>query len=457
MEFWTSRHTAELMVHSLERRRTRAALHARHAGTAVGMLTGLLLTVLAQTPANAVTSIRSIEWPLDSTHFQADATWRISRGEGVTVAVIDSGVHAGHPDLRGQVLPGTSELGDQHDDGTTDTSADSHGTAIAGIIAGTGKADNGTGMTGLAPAAKILPVRVALGATVQPTALAEGIKYAADHHAQVINISLGTPDPDPLLREAVNYALAKDAVLVASAGNDGQNGNPAQYPAVFPGVIDVTGVTRSGDFWPVSESGPHSTLAAPATDIYSTNAHDEYVHADGTSYAAAYVSAAAALVRAANPQLTAGQTIRRLISTARQPNGRAGHSDQYGYGLLNALAALKAPTSLDGPAANPLLAPAAATAQAPRHDHSAWLWITLGSGIALAAALGAIATVVVRQRRGTGSRGDGKPRPSSTGTSGSSKKAPKRQRRPDRNAKAGKQRFAVDAPKKKNRPNSARR
>ncbi|WP_416482163.1 type VII secretion-associated serine protease mycosin [Streptomyces sp. CL12] len=296
--------------------------------------------------------IRQAEWPLKQ--FQAEKVWRISQGQGVTVAVIDSGVDSAHPDLKGQVLQGAGFIGDPRDNGQSDISGDSHGTAIAGIIVGTGKGNAGNGMAGLAPKSKVLPVRVTMNGTAEPTAIAEGIKYAADHHAQVINISIGTTTPDPLLREAVTYALSKDTVIVASAGNDGQNGNPPMYPAAFPGVIDVTGTDPTGHFWPVSESGPQSKLAAPAVGIYSTNNRDEYVRAEGTSYAAGYVSAAAALVRSAFPHLSAGQTVRRLISTAVRSGGR-GHDDQYGYGLIDPLAALRASATVNGSAASPLL------------------------------------------------------------------------------------------------------
>lgn len=350
---------------------------------------------LMATPAAAF-GIRDQEWPLDAQHLQSASAWDISRGHDMVVAVVDSGVDANHPDLAGQVLPGASFIGDTHDDGRTDTSKDSHGTAISGIIAGTGRSSGGTGMIGLAPDAKILPVRVGVDSSVQPTALAEGIKYAADHHAQVINVSMGVASPDPLLRQAITYALGSGAVVVAAAGNDGQNGNPPQYPGSFPGVINVTGVTQSGDFWPISESGPQTTLAAPAVNIYSTNDHGQYVNAEGTSYATAYVSAAAALVRSAHPNLTAGQTIRRLISTAKRNDGGKGHDDRLGYGIVAPLAALTAPASIDGDPANPLLAPQAARS-AKAHGNRVLAIVLISAGAAVIA--GVIAIIVWRKRR----------------------------------------------------------
>lgn len=380
-----------------------------------------VLTVGGAGPAGAG-SIRQAEWPLDSGHLRADQIWQLSRGRGVTVAVVDSGVDARHPDLAGQVLAGASFLGDTGDDGRTDTSSDSHGTAISGIIAATGKADGGTGMIGLAPQAKILPIRVSLDDTVQVTALAEGIKYAADHHAQVINISLGAPNPDPLLRQAVAYALGKDAVVVAAAGNDGQSGNAPQYPAAFPGVVDVTGTTDTGAFWPVSESGPRTTLAAPATGIYSTNDQRQYVNAEGTSYATAYVAAAAALIRSAHPGLTAGQTIRRLITTAHRTGHGPAHSDQFGYGSLDPLAALRAPGSVDGVPANPLLSTGPLGATTGRHGRSWVLPAAVGAGAAVVAAVGALLLARRRRGRARGSEQPGAPAPAA---------APAGKRRPE--------------------------
>ncbi|NVK80020.1 S8 family serine peptidase [Streptomyces morookaense] len=369
--------------------------------------------------------IRQAEWPLDKRHLNADAIWHITEGRGVTVAVIDSGVQADHPDLAGQVVPGAGFLGDSHDRGQADVSGDSHGTAIAGIIAGTGAANGGSGMIGLAPKARILPVRVTVHATVEPTALAQGITYAADHHAQVINVSLGMPTPDPVLRRAIDYAIGKDAVIVASAGNNGRNGDPTLYPAAFPGVVDVTGINPAGRFWPVSESGPRTTLAAPATGIYSTNNRGQYVDAEGTSYAAAYVSAAAALVRSAAPHLTAGQTIRRLITTA-DPHGHRddnGHDDQYGYGTLNALAALHS-TAPPGSTANPLLS------ANPLGFHSSWhpaIFLAVTGGVLVA---GAAAAVRLLRRRRTAPRiGNASTRTASKGDARAKRQGSKSQAR----------------------------
>lgn len=304
----------------------------------------------------------AVEWPLDQQHFQADAVWSHSRGTGIIVAVLDTGVDAQHPDLSGQVIPGTGFMGEAGDTGQSDLSGDSHGTSIAAIIAGSGAGNNGNGMIGLAPKARILPVRVSFGASVEPITLAKGIFYATDHHANIINISEGTPDPDPTIRAAINYALAHNVVMVAAAGNSGQQGNTVNYPAAFPGVVAVTGVDRNNRFWAGSNAGPAATLAAPATDIYSAAHNDQYLTGQGTSYAAPYVSAAAALVWSQHPSLTAGQVIRQLITNA-DPHGVRPHNDQYGYGILDPLHALSATPSAD--TTNPLLTPQRPTATKP--------------------------------------------------------------------------------------------
>ncbi|MEU4302910.1 type VII secretion-associated serine protease mycosin [Kitasatospora aureofaciens] len=360
---------------------------------ACGVAVFTMSALVAGTPVSHADSIRSSEWPLDAEHFKADRVWEISRGAGTTVAVVDSGVSASHPDLAGQVLPGASLIGDG-DDGRTDTSGESHGTAIAGIIAGTGGPAPGGGMTGLAPDAKILPVRVSTGPQVSAAMVARGIVWAADHGAGVINVSLGAPEPDPLLKQAVTYAMGKDAVVVASAGNEGDQGNPPMYPAAFPGVVSVSGVDETGSFWNASESGRGIVVAAPAAEIYSTNNQGRYVKADGTSYAAAYVSATAALIRSAHPDLTAGQVIRRLITTTVE---RKSHPDpKLGFGRIDPISALSATD--DGNPGNPLLRESHESLDADSNANTGLFVVTASSaGIILAACA---ATVLRRRSRG---------------------------------------------------------
>jgi type VII secretion-associated serine protease mycosin len=265
----------------------------------------------------------------------------------VTVAVLDTGVDAAHPDLARRVLPGADVTG-QAANGDVDTSPDSHGTSVAAVIAASGA----SGMTGLAPQAEILPVRVTDGTTVQPAALAEGVGYAATHGAKVINISMVTPLNSPEVRDAVEYAVQHDIVVVAAAGNEGQAGDPVEYPAALPGVVAVAGSTREGGVWPQGESGGYIALAAPAESIYSADDQGGYLTSAGTSYSAPYVSAAAALLRAKYPDETAGQIITRLIETAS--SSAHGRDDQSGYGIVDPYKALTAPVPAQK--ANPLAA-----------------------------------------------------------------------------------------------------
>jgi len=358
----------------------RAACQPYRAASALAVLvttSGLLLGPAVA--AQAATGDVSSEWPLDASHFQADRIWAVSKGVGVTVAVVDSGVDAAHPDLLGQVLPGTSLLGDGAD-GRTDTSSDSHGTAIAALIAGTGASDHGHGIMGLAPAARILPVRVTTSSEVTAPLLAQGIIWAADHGAQIINVSMGEPDPDPLLKQAVGYAMSKNAIVVASAGNDGQSGDPTLYPAGFPGVVSVSGTDESHAFWTTSESGADITVAAPASDIASASDTGQYVEANGTSYAAGYVSATLALIRSRYPNLTAGQAIQRLIATTRQHSSTPG--PQLGYGEIAPLAAITADIRTSS-TANPLSAARLTPSQGS------------GPGLAWTTVISALATVLL--------------------------------------------------------------
>ncbi|MFF2351600.1 type VII secretion-associated serine protease mycosin [Kitasatospora sp. NPDC058115] len=327
------------------------------------LLAGGLLAAVGTGPAHA-DSVRDSQWPLAA--YRADsAVWPVSRGEGVTVAVIDSGVLKDHQDLTGQVLAGTDLTG-QNTDGTVDTSG--HGTGMASLIAGHGHGA-GAGIMGLAPEARILPIRVTLDADSlsDHSEIARAIRYAVDHGAKVVNMSIGGPSGvNPDERAAVKYALDKDVVLVASTGNDGDKGGAVEYPAAFPGVVAVGAVDRNGLLWNRSSSGPETTLVAPGADVPRAGAKSTSAHgvANGTSDATAYVSATAALIRAKYPDLSAGQVITRMIKSATPPaDGSAVPNNRYGYGVLSPAKALEANPAVDGgPRENPLAGRAEAQA-----------------------------------------------------------------------------------------------
>ena len=361
---------------------------------AIGLLAGLVHAGPVEAATNAA------EWPLDKQHFDAQRVWPLSQGAGVTVAVLDTGVDAAHPDLAGRVLPGIDETG-QAANGDVDTSPDSHGTSVAAVIAGTGA----SGMTGLAPGVRILPVRVTDGSVVQPAALAEGVSYAATHGATVINISMVTPIDNREVRDAIAYAVQHDIVVVAAAGNNGQAGDPVEYPAALPGVVAVAGSTRDGGVWSQGESGNYITLAAPAEDIYSADDRGGHLTSAGTSYSAPYVSATAALLRAKYPDETAGQVITRLIATA---DSAAHHrDDQSGFGIVDPYKALIAAPPARG--AEPPPAVAAKPASASRTAGTTMIVIGMATGAVCLGGLGLLGLRLRRRRKP--SKPESPPRP----------------------------------------------
>jgi type VII secretion-associated serine protease mycosin len=342
-------------------------------------------------------------WPLR--RLNPSAAWPLSRGGGVTVAVIDSGVSTNHPKLAGSVLQGKDFLGTGP--GTCD--ADGHGTAVAGIIAATdaGGSSQSAPFYGMAPDAKILPVRVLLDSKptsddTLPGRIADAIVWATDHGATVINMSLTTP-PTQKLADAVVYAQGKDVVLVAAAGNEGGTayGNGALYPAAYPGVVAVAGIDQDGKHVKTSNTGNNITISAPGLYIEgpATQGGGYVVEAGGgTSFAAAYVSGVAALIRSRQSDLSADQVIRRLRLTADPPPKSP--DPEFGAGVVNPYRAVSA--LLAGTDTVPAPRAAAAPAPVPMPDPLATakrvaLWtVPAGCGIALA-----LLVVAALRRRGS--------------------------------------------------------
>ncbi|MFL6115829.1 MAG: S8 family serine peptidase [Catenulispora sp.] len=305
------------------------------------------------------------QWPL--TFLKADQVWQLTKGGGVTVGLVDSGVSP-LGDTRANLLTGAdfSEGATSTGAAHLDTDTDSHGTTMAVLIAGTG---DGVGLRGLAPEAKILPVRMQKQTGEDPEKITDALKYAVAQHVKVINMSLGTA-PTPELAAAVKAAQEADIVVVAAAGNGGTN--QVITPAAYPGVVAVGAVDSTGTRWTSSSYGPQVALMAPGVGIPVEDASGAPKTARGTSNATAYVTASATLVRALHPDWTAGQTIRALLATATKAGGTAGlaRNDKYGYGIVNPLAALSAgaPVEKDNPllpGAGPLAAALPANAPSP--------------------------------------------------------------------------------------------
>jgi subtilisin family serine protease len=287
--------------------------------------------------------------------------WRYSTGDSVIVAVLDSGVDATHPDLAGQVLPGADFV-----DGTTDGRRDlvGHGTTVAGLIAG--RNDDAAGVAGIAPGARILPVRVLDAANKydDATVVAAGLKWAVDHGAKVANVSLGGNIRSDALAEALAYAADHDVVVIACTGNvaAGAPATEVWYPAREPGVVAVagladeetggvaagTGGTAGGGgagggseaLWSGSLTGPQTVLTAPAVNLIGARPGG-YWKVQGTSFAAPLVAATATLIRSRWPGMDAPNVINRLIRTAKDL-GVAGRDDRYGYGEVSPVPALTA-------------------------------------------------------------------------------------------------------------------
>jgi subtilisin family serine protease len=253
-----------------------------------------------------------------------------------TVAVLDTGVDASHPDLTGKVIAGTSIL--DGSDGLSDPNG--HGTWLAGIVAA--ETDNSAGVAGVGYAGvQVMPV-VVLGsdATGQDSDIIKGVVWAADHGADVILMGFSNPGFSQSLEDAIDYAWSKGAVLVAATGNGGVNA--ATFPAGDRGVIGVSATDPSDNLASSSNYGQDTFLAAPGTDIYTTGASSDYVEISGTSASAAIVAGAAAFMRAMDPDLANGVVVGRLARTA----DTAGTQDQTGNGRINMARAL-ADTSTD--------------------------------------------------------------------------------------------------------------
>ncbi|MFB9909048.1 type VII secretion-associated serine protease mycosin [Allokutzneria oryzae] len=314
-----------------------------------------------------------------------ERVWPLTKGAGVTVAVVDTGVDGDVPQLAGRVLPGRDVTSGR---GGADDDCVGHGTFVAGIIAAAQV--NGIGFAGVAPEATILPIRQSGdGKDGSASGLAAGIRAAVDAGARVINVSAAAFYTVPELAAAVDYATAKDVLIVAAAANAAQEGNPKAYPAAYPAVVAVAATGVDGARGQFSETGDYISLAAPGVDVLSVGPRGPgHLAGTGTSYAAPFVAGTAALVRAYHPTLTAAQVKDRLIATADHPP-RTMPDPQVGWGVVNPYAAVTAVL----PETKPRNGPVTIAAPAPPKPVEPAVWIALAAAAGVAVALAGLAGV----------------------------------------------------------------
>lgn len=365
---------------------------------------------------------------------QLPKAWATSKGAGVTVAVLDSGVDPDHRDLAGSV-----KVGKDFTEGANPPGVDPkqlHGTYMASLIAGHGHGENGSeGVIGVAPAARLLSVRVILEdeepgfkefntAERYEDVVAKGVRYAVDHGADVINMSISKELATKEERAAIRYAISKGVVLVAAAGNDGARKPdasgfaPYSYPAAFPGVVSVGAIDTGSRRASFSNWNPSVLVAAPGVDILGAGPGDEYWVGRGTSQATALVSGVAALIKAKYPDMSPALVVQALTAGAtRRPSG--GYDTGTGFGVVNAAGSLAEAARLAGhthtakgaQAHNPdkpLASGAARPIQVVHRDQhriTVYSAIAVGAGVCAFACVAVIVALVRRARR-THSRQD---------------------------------------------------
>ena len=313
---------------------------------AAAVAAAALVALAAATPAHADT-VRDLEYWLNDYGFTT--AWNSSRGEGVTVAVVDTGVNGEVAELKGAVTGGTDVSGLGTPNGQTPVGEDpNHGTMVASLLAGRGTGD-GNGVIGVAPEADLLTASVAFGQETgaeksNDEQIAEAVRWAVDSGADVINMSLtrNTRDWPESWDDAFTYAFEHDVVVVAAAGNRGSGTSEVGAPATIPGVLTVAGVDREKNAsFDASSQGITIAVAAPSEDLVGVLPDGSYVQWSGTSAAAPIVSGLVALIRSEYPELDAANVIERLIRTA-DPHGQEVPSPLYGWGIIDPVTAMTA-------------------------------------------------------------------------------------------------------------------
>lgn len=353
--------------------------------TVIGAVLSCLAGLLSPAPAHAA----NVPGGWETKALNLKGAQQLSDGEGVTVAVLDTGVVAGHPSLKGKVVTGPNYLDTGKGPGDRDWGV--HGTAMASDV------------LKVAPKAKIISVRVidddtdkeeiedGKGWKGDRSPIVRGIEYAVAHGADVISMSLGSEGfagsrYDAYEVDALAHATRKGIPIMVSAGNDGGDGNSVSYPAAYPSVIAIAALKPGGYRAPFSTVHVYNTLGAPGTRIKSAKNTGGYSYVSGTSPAAALSSGVAALMLSRNPELTLEQLRSLLISTAEHPTD--GHNPMVGYGQINAAAAVHAaktpPADKTGPLAHNGKEYFATPTGEERSNHPPMDWTLFISGIVAA-------------------------------------------------------------------------
>lgn len=303
------------------------------------------------------------QWGLP--RIKANLAWDISWGnDSITIAVVDTGVDANHPDLSANLVYGYNAITN-----TSNTDDDQgHGTHVAGIASGI--INNNRGIAGVSGKSKIMPIK-ALSSTGSgyTSDIGEGIMWAADRGAKVINLSLGGPYYDQYLQDSVNYAYNKGALIIAAAGNS--NTSAPSYPAALNNVVAISAVDQSNSRASFSNYGSYIDLAAPGVSIYSTTYDGGYGYKSGTSMAAPFVAGAAALIWSLDNNKSAGE-IETILKSTAYDLGYLGRDDAFGYGLIDVYNAIKViePSPGQTPSPSPVTTPTPGTVPTPNPGSS---------------------------------------------------------------------------------------
>ncbi len=305
----------------------------------------------------------SQQWGPKDIH--ADLAWdkiTPSQRANVTIAILDTGINPTHEDLEASIVPGYNFINNNNNP----VDGHGHGTHVAGIAAAI--TNNGKGIAGIAGGAKIMPVKIMNdNGSGDYASIINGIKYAADHGAKVISMSLGGPGSSQAMQDAVNYAISRGASVVAASGNSNSS---VAFPGNCNGVITVGAVDSNNQRASFSNYGPEMDVVAPGVNIFSSykESTSGYTSMSGTSMATPFVSGVVALVRAANPKLTSGE-VTKVIDQATTDLGTSGFDNYYGYGLTDANKAvdfaLKGQTGNPGPTPTPAPVPNPAPVPTP--------------------------------------------------------------------------------------------